>query len=654
MKTAVITFAVVLLTNAAVRAQNYRVNSPDNALQITVSNKDQLQYSVNSNGKSIINPSALGFEFMGEEPMGKTMKVVNQSAHEFNQTWQPVVKSKHSRITDHYNELELLLEESGGRHRKMKMFFRAYNDGVAFRYQLFGNVNKDERQITKELTSFNIAGNAKAWVAEYGRYNSSQESEFWPRNINYVTNKTIAALPFLIETAGKKYVAITEADIDNYPGFYIGSLSSDTTASDHTTLVTKLAPLPGEKESGIKAKFTDNLFTPWRVIMLADRPGKLIESEIIQNLNPPCALSDVSWIKPGMSAWDNWWSGDVKMDMPTIKKYIDLASAQHWPYMLIDWQWYGQFNSPEADITKPAPQINMPEILAYAKSKNVKCWIWLYNSDVDRNSAFEKAFPIYQQWGIAGVKIDFMDRDDQQMVNWYRRIITTAAKCHLMVDFHGAFKPDGIIRTYPNMITREGVMGEEYSKFSNRVTPEHNTTLPFTRMLAGQMDYTPGGFLNVTKANFRQEIPTVVMNTRCAELSKFVIYESPFTVYCDAPENILGQPGADFLKGMPTIWDDTKVLAGYPGEYIAIAKQSGKNWYVGVMNNSIARSLSLDLKFLPAGKYSITTWADAPDADVDPKKLVKTTGIINSQKALTIKMVSGGGFVAQITPINSK
>jgi alpha-glucosidase len=222
-----------------------------------------------------------------------------------------------------------------------------------------------------------------------------------------------------------------------------------------------------------------------------------------------------------------------------------------------------------------------------------------------------------------------------------------------MVDFHGAFKPDGIIRTYPNMITREGVMGEEYSKFSNRVTPEHNTTLPFTRMLAGQMDYTPGGFLNVTKANFKQQIPTVVMNTRCAELSKFVIYESPFTVYCDAPENILGQPGADFLKAMPTVWDDTKVLAGYPGEYIAIAKQSGKNWYVGAMNNSTARSLSLDLTFLPAGKYSITTWADAPGADTDPKKLVKATRIINSKQALQVKMVSGGGFVAQITPVDS-
>lgn len=654
MKITIAAFFIVLSTNAGLLAQSYKVNSPDKATQITLSNNGQIQYAVASNGKTIINPSPLGFEFMGEEPMGRSMKVVSQSAREFNQTWRPVVRSKHDLITDHYNELELLLEESTGQHRQMKMFFRAYNDGVAFRYQLFGNARIGERQVTKELTGFNIAGNSKVWVAEYGRYNSSQESEFWPRNINYITNKTIAALPFLIETGEKKYVAITEANIDNYPGFYIGSLSTDTSAVANTTLVTKLSPLPGEKGTGIKAWFTNNLFTPWRVIMLADEPGKLIESEIIQNLNPPCALSDVSWIKPGMSAWDNWWSGDVKMDMPTIKKYIDLASAQQWPYMLIDWQWYGQFNKPEADITKPAPQINMPEVLAYAKSKNVKCWLWLYNSDVNRNNAFEKAFPIYQKWGIAGIKIDFMDRDDQQMVNWYRRIITTAAKYHLMVDFHGAFKPDGIIRTYPNMITREGVLGEEYSKFSTRITPEHNTTLPFTRMLAGQMDYTPGGFLNVTKANFKQQVPTLVMNTRCAELSKFVVYESPFMVYCDAPENILGQPGADFLKAMPTVWDNIKVLSGYPGTYIATAKQSGKTWYVGAMNNSMARSMNLSLNFLPVGKYRITTWADAPDADRDPKKLVKTTSIISSQNTLPVNMVSCGGFVAQITPVKSK
>ncbi|SEP41670.1 glycoside hydrolase family 97 protein [Mucilaginibacter sp. OK283] len=626
-------------------AQSYKLLSPDKKTVVEVNNKTGLQYTVTSNGLTIIYPSSLGFELKDEPAMGADMKVTNHVEHSVNQTWIPVVKAKHGTVVDHYNELELSLVEKSGQMRRMNVYFRVYDNGVAFRYQLFGADKIGDRQIVRELTGFNLPAKAKAWVADYGSYTSSQETEFRPRTLNHITTKTIAGLPFLVELDGSHYAAITEANIDNYPGFYIGTLKTDTNATDKVELVSKLSPLPGEAEDGVKARFTNNQFTPWRVVMLGDAPGKLIESELIQNLNLPCALKDVSWIKPGMSAWDNWWSGDVKVDMPTIKKYIDLASAQHWPYMLIDWQWYGQFNKPEADITKVAPQLNMPGILAYAKAKNVRCWLWLYSSDVNRNDNFEKAFPIYEQWGIAGIKIDFMDRDDQQMVNWYRRIIKTAAKYHLMVDFHGAFKPDGIIRTYPNMITREGVLGEEYSKFSTRITAGHNTTLPFTRMLAGQMDYTPGGFLNVKKEEFRQGSPTQVMNSRCAELAKFVIYESPFTVYCDAPGHILGKPGADFLSNMPTVWDDTKVLGGYPGEYIIMAKRSGKYWYVGAMTNDAERTVQLKLDFLPSGKYTLSSWADVLSS---PQSLTKFNRGVSASSVINIHLDTAGGWVAKI------
>ncbi|WP_208645690.1 glycoside hydrolase family 97 protein [Mucilaginibacter endophyticus] len=627
-------------------AQTFKLVSPDKKNIIEVNNTNSLQYTVTSNGLTIIHPSSLGFEFKNEPAMGASMTVTGHVEHSVNQTWAPVVKAKHSTITDHYNELELSLMEKSGPMRRIKIWFRAYDDGIAFRYQLFGADNIGDRQIIRELTSFNLPAKAKSWVADYGSYTSSQETEFQPKNLNHITEKTIAGLPLLVELDQSHYTAITEANIDNYPGFYIGSLKTDTNATDKVELVTKLSPLPGESENGVKARFANNLLTPWRVVMLAASPGKLIESELIQNLNPPCILKDANWIKPGMSAWDNWWSGEVKMDMPTIKKYIDLASAQHWPYMLIDWQWYGPFNKPEANITKPAPQLNMPEILAYAQAKKVKCWLWLYSSDVNRNDNFEKAFPIYEQWGIAGVKIDFMDRDDQQMVNWYRRIIRTAAQYHLMVDFHGAYKPDGIERTYPNMLTREGVLGEEYSKFSTRITAGHNTTLPFTRMLAGPMDYTPGGFLNVKKEEFRKGSPTQVMNSRCAELAKFVIYESPFTVYCDAPDYILGKPGADFLNNMPTVWDDTKVLGGYPGEYVIIAKRSGKDWYVGAMTNGSERTIQLKMDFLPAGKYTLSSWADVLSS---PQNLTRTEGKVSASAVMNIHLDTSGGWVAKIT-----
>ena len=462
------------------------------------------------------------------------------------------------------------------------------------------------------------------------------------RPLSYVTDKTIAGLPFLMDYGNNCWVAITEAVIDNYPAFYVG------TNGKENNLTTKLAPLPGEDVAGVKARFDDEVYTPWRVVMIGETPGTLIESEIIQNLNAPCAIADPSWIKPGISAWDHWWSGEVKMEMPVIKQYIDLASQMGWPYMLVDWQWYGKFNTPEADITKWAPQIDMPEIISYAKSKNVKILIWLYNSDVNRNSAYKKAFPLYQKWGVAGVKIDFMDRDDQDMVNWYHDIIKCAAENHLMVDFHGAYKPDGIIRTYPNMITREGVMGNEYYKFSEKMSPEHNVKLAFTRMLAGQMDYTPGAFLNVTKEQFKKQVPAIVWNTRAAELSKFVNYESPLTVVCDHPDNILNQPGSDFLKIVPTTWDDIRFLDGYPGEFVAIAKRTGNDWFVGVMNNSKEKEVSIKLDFITAGEHMIEIWADAKDANKEPKNLKISSQQVKAGDLLKIKLANNGGWVARI------
>ncbi|SFD77317.1 alpha-glucosidase [Chitinophaga sp. CF118] len=619
-------------------AQNLSISSPDNKITISVNTTGLLQYTVHKNGAQIIYPSSLGFEFKGEPAMGADMVLQDTIIRVINDTWIPVVKSKHAVINNNYRELEIRLKEKGGLMRRMDLFFRAYNDGIAFRYQLYSSKKIGNKEITKEVTGFRFTSGAKAWIAEYGGYSSSQEAPFNSRSLDSVNEHTIAGLPMLIELNKNSYAAITEANIDNYPGFYLG-------ASQSLSLTTKLAPLPGEQEDGVKARFSDKQFTPWRVVMLADKPGDLITSEIIQNLNEPCAIEDPSWIKPGMSAWDHWWSGEVKMDIPTIKKYIDLASQMGWPYMLIDWQWYGTFNKPEADITKAAPQLNMPEILEYAKSKNVRCWVWLYSTDVNLNNNFEAAFGEYEKWGIAGIKIDFMDRDDQDMVNWYHQIIKAAAAHHLMVDFHGAYKPDGIIRTYPNMITREGVMGEEYSKFSDKVTPRHNVTLPFTRMLAGQMDYTPGGFLNVSKKDFKQQSPTLVMNTRCAELSKFVIYESPFTVFCEHPDHVVGQPGADFLRLVPTVWDDIKVLDGYPGEYIALAKRSGKDWFIGAMTNESKRQLSLQLDFLAAGNYEIEIWEDAGE---QPQHLNKIKKTIKAGDKIKINMAEGGGYVAKI------
>ena len=631
-----------LILSVISKGQILTVKSPDGKINVTITNNDILGYSVSYNGRAIINPSRLGFEFKDELAMTGNFILVDQSVKSFNESWIPVVKSKHAEIVNNYNELQLTLKEKSDPMRQMELFVRAYNDGAAFQYKLLRSGKVGDRQITKELTTFNIPGDPKAWIVEYGGYSSSNEAEFIEHPLSYLNEKSIAGMPMLMEYGNNCWVAISEAKIDNYAAFYIG------TNGAANQLTTKLVPVPGEPEAGVKVRFSDEVCTPWRVLMIGETPGTLIESEIIQNLNDPCEIKDPSWIKPGMSAWDNWWSGEVKMEMPVIKQYIDLASSMGWPYMLVDWQWYGKFNSPDADITKWAPQINMPEIIEYARSKNVKIIIWLYSSDVNRNSAFKKSFPIYEKWGVAGIKIDFMDRDDQQMVNWYHDIIKCAAENHLMVDFHGAYKPDGIIRTWPNMITREGVMGNEYYKFSNKMSPEHNVKLAFTRMLAGQMDYTPGAFLNVTREQYKNQTPAVVWNTRAAELSKFVIYESPLTVVCDHPDNILNQPGSDFLKLVPTTWDDIKFISGYPGDYIAIAKRSGDKWFVGVMNNSIGKSIDLNLSFLPAGNYKAQTWSDTKNSEKEPKEIKNAILSIKSPGIFKVKMAKDGGFVALI------
>jgi len=625
-----------------INGQDITVTSPDKNIAITINNGDSLDYSVTFHGRTIVNPSQLGFELKNEPAMTGNFAILDQSVNNFNETWFPVVKSKHAEIINNYNELQLTLKEKSGQMRQLELFVRAYNDGAAFRFKLLRSAKAGDRQIVRELTTFNIPGDPKAWIVEYKGYASSNEAEFFEHPLSYLNEKSIAGMPLLMEYGNECWVAITEAKIDNYAAFYLGTNG----VTNHLT--TKLVPEPGEPESGVKVRFDDEVYTPWRVLMIGETPGTLIESEIIRNLNDPCAILDPSWIKPGMSAWDHWWSGEVKMEMTVIKQYIDLASEMGWPYMLVDWQWYGKFNTPEADITKWAPQISMPEIIDYARSKNVKIIVWLYSSDVNRNAAYKNAFPLYEKWGVAGIKIDFMDRDDQQMVNWYHDIIKCAAENHLLVDFHGAYKPDGIIRTWPNMITREGLMGNEYYKFSDKMSPEHNVKLAFTRMLAGQMDYTPGAFLNVTKDQFKQQTPAIVWNTRVAELSKFIIYESPLTVVCDHPDNILNQPGAEFLKIVPTVWDDIKYISGYPGDYVAIAKRSGDVWFLGALNNSIGKNIVMKLDFLPDGNYEATTWSDTRKSDKDPKELKKETKSIKSGDIIKVTMADNGGFVAVI------
>jgi alpha-glucosidase len=396
--------------------------------------------------------------------------------------------------------------------------------------------------------------------------------------------------------------------------------------------------------------------------MIGDQPGDLIESNIILNLNDPCKISDTSWIKPGKVVFP-WWP-DFKTESPVIgnemtfdnqKYYLDFATEYEIPYLELEPPWYGDerecIKNPEKfDITTPTRSLQLPDLLEYGKERGVHFFIWAVWKNIEQQ--MNTALPLYEQWGAAGMKIDFMNRDDQDMVNFYHRVLQKAAEHHLMVYFHGAYKPTGIRRTWPNLLTREAVMGLEYNKWTDRITPEHNVTLPFTRMLAGPMDYTPGAFVNVTKDQFKPEYSEpMAMGTRCHQLAMYIVYESPLQMVADCPGNYRGEKSAEFLKIVPTTWDETRVLVGKIGDYIAVARRSGMDWYIGAMTDWTPRELDLSLDFLGENTFYATIYADGNAADENPELVTITKIKLHSKDHLITKLAPGGGVAVHMTPV---
>lgn len=622
------------------RPRLVRLWSPDRRIEVVINTRGPLNYSVNVDELPVINPSRLGLKFQGGVELGQKVDLSRSERHRFNQTWENPLGQR-SRVKNTYKELRLeLLEQSAG-GRKFAVVFRAYNDGVAFRYELPAS-GWGAFVMEKELSEFAFAGNYPCWAGQQEQgFKGPQEWEFKPGKLADIKPDSIIGLPLLVQTTSN-WVALTESDLHDWSGLWLGG--SGEARLDQVTLKAKLAPRV-DGNGVVKAAAPHS--SPWRMLMMGKEAGRLIESDLVLNLAAPSQITNSSWIKPGMMAWDHWWSGDVQMDTGTIKQYIQLASDMGWPYQLIDWQWYGDFNKTNADITRVNPAVDMEEVRRCAQEKGIRLWLWLYWTDVERNEAYQKAFALYEQWGIAGVKIDFMDRDDQDMVNWYEKITRAAAAHHLMVNFHGAYKGTGLNRTWPNQITREGVLGNEYNRWSSRVTPVHKVTLPFTRLLAGPADFTPGGFLNRPPPLFKPDPKAAqVQGTRAGELALFVVYESPVCCVCDHPDHYKDQPGADFLKLVPTVWDETKVLDGIVGQHLVIARRSGKKWFLGALTDGSSRTLSVPLSFLPSGQWQVHIWKDAPDSDVNAERLELEQRVVGRSDTFELWLASAGGAVA--------
>lgn len=617
-----------------------RLWSPDHRIEVVINTRGALHYAVNVDELPVINASRLGLKFRDGVELGKKVDLDRSERQGGNQPWENPYGQR-SRVKNKFKELRLELREESAGGRKFAVVFRAYNDGVAFRYELPA-AGWGAFVVEKELSEFAFAGNYPCWAGQQEQgFKGPQEWEFKPGRLADIKPDSVVGLPILVQ-ATSNWVALTESDLRDWAGLWMGG--SGETNAGQAVLTAKLAPrLDGN--GAVKASAPHG--SPWRVLMIGDEPGRLIESDLVLNLAPPNQLTNSAWIKPGMMAWDHWWSGDVQMDTATLKQYIQLASDMGWPYQLIDWQWYGDFNRTNADITHAAPAVDLDEVRRFAQEKGVRLWLWLYWTDVERNDAYQTAFALYEQWGIAGVKIDFMERDDQDMVNWYEKITRAAAAHHLMVDFHGAYKGTGLNRTLPNQITREGVLGNEYNRWSGRVTPEHKVTLPFTRFLAGPADFTPGGFLNRPPPLFKPDPKAAqVQGTRASELALFVAYASPVCCVCDLPDHYRDQPGADFLKLVPTVWDETKVLHGEVGQSLVIARRSGKQWFLGALTDSSSRTFSVPLSFLSSGHWQAHIWRDAPESEVKAQRLELEQRVVGRSDVLELWLAPAGGAVA--------
>ncbi len=633
--------------------------SPDGHIRVSVGldGEQSFNYSVFKDSQPVVLPSSVHLEFLEQDPFGRGLEMKLVSDRQVDETWHPLW-GKTGEARNHYNEYRIRLSEKKGEGRTIEWVVRIFNDGIAFRYIFREDSGFGEFKLTGERTEFNLGADHMAWATNHGSYYSSQEHTYDKRPLGEIGEDELVGCPLLVEVQETGWLLITEADLTDWAGLYF--IADDSIPGK---MISSLASL--KREPAVKVAGKSPAESPWRVIMVGNDPGDLIESNMIANLNEPAEYADVSWIRPGLSAWDRWWSGDygpdagfeLGMNTATMKYFVDLADEMDWEYMIVDWTWYGNVfvdgePDPDADITTPIDAVDIKGIISYAEARDVKIILWVLSDHLDRQ--MDEALALYESWGAAGIKVDFMDCDDQDMVNWYQEVARKAARHHLVIDFHGAYKPTGVSRTLPNMITREGVLGNEYTKWSDLITPRHTVVLPYTRGLLGEMDFTPGGFNHIRQEDFvvaGGDSPNpYVMGTRCHQLAMTVVYESAFMVICDSPFNYRGQPGSDFLKLVPSTWSETRYIGGYPGEDILMARRSGDQWFVGGMTGEESREAEFHLNFLEEGIYTLTLWRDADDSDLNPGHLEKESYEVTAGDPVSLKMERGGGFVMILEP----
>ena len=659
MKIKTLVLSVMLLLSANLFAQKqFTLQSPDKDITIKVNVGDNLTYSVTHNGTVVLAESAIAMKLdngtvLGEKPIMKSEKTVENTEKIAANFY------KRNEIDNHYCQMTLAFKGN------YSVVFRAYNDGVAYR---FVTNFKKPIIIESETADFNFDADYTAHIpyvnARKGdgdfiqqQFFTSFENLYTITPLSKMESDRLVFLPAMVELKDGKKAVITESDLEDFPGLLLrnetgkSGFSAIHAAYPKTEIQgghNNLQYVVTECEKYI-AKVQGKRNFPWRCIVISENDAELADSDMVYKLASPCRVSDVSWIQPGKVAWD-WWNAwniyniDFKagINNDTYKYYIDFASKYGIEYVILDEGWAVNL---QADLMQVVPEIDLQELVNYGKERNVGIVLWAGYAAIDKD--MENVCRYYSEMGVKGFKVDFMDRDDQKVVDFYYRMAETAAKYHLFIDFHGAYKPTGLSRTYPNVLNYEGVFGLEQAKWDNDddlVTYE--VTIPFIRMVAGPFDFTQGAMNNANKNNFRA-IYTEPMSqgTRCRQLAEYVIFESPFNMLCDSPTNYLKEDECtQFIANVPTVWDETVVLDGKVGEYIVVARKKDFRWYIGAITNWEERDLVIDLKPLNGGAKSGHIYHDGPNANNVAKDYVSETAQVMGNK-VKVHLAKGGGMV---------
>lgn len=624
-----------------------RLLSPNEQNAIDVRVGERIAWDLTVGERAVMKDSTLALKIEGAT-LGVAPRLAKATTRSHEARITPPVRQKAAELRERYNELRLEFE--GG----YAVVFRAYDEGVAYRWETA--LPQAEVKVLAEEVGLRFVENYFVWYPEEQSFYSHNERIFSPRALGDLALHNLASVPAVVDAGGVK-LAIADSDIEDYPGLWLRGTNGsgldgafppapleEQQEGDRDVRVTKAADY-------IAATKGERAY-PWRLVGVAAKDGDLITNPLVYLLAAPSRVEDTSWIKPGKVAWD-WWNANnlhgvdfrAGVNTATYKYFIDFAAAHGIGYIVLDEGWYELGN-----LLQPTPEMDIDEIVAHGKRKGVGIVFWVVWKTLE--DQFEPAMAQLEKWGAAGIKVDFMQRDDQKMMEYYHRISRETAKRRMLVDFHGAIRPAALTRTWPNLISAEGVRGLEWNKWSAHVTPEHDATLPFTRMFIGPMDYTPGATRNANLGGFAfNHFRPTSQGTRCHQLGLYVVFESPLQMLADTPTNYERQPEMmEFLSAVPTVWDETKVLAGRMGDYVAVARRSGREWFVGAITDWEGRELDVELGFLGEGRFAMKEWKDGVNADRHAEDFAVEERTVTKRSTVKVTLAPGGGWAARIRP----